>query len=252
MKNWRNVAKEFLESWKKKKEVLGALYSGSRVWGTNDKFSDIDIHIVLSNSAKYRVRGNEIIDKYLIEYFANPIKQLKEYRKNDFKNYTRIDARMFAYGEIAFDKTGELKKLQDKCKNELKKEFKDLPKLVLNLSKYELWDELDNLRSVEHSKHYTYSYCYNLLLNKTYSLYRKFLKAESPPPAKLNRFFDDSIFRKKYKMPAFPDKKFIALFKKCLQREKLNDISRLVEYVLEKTGGFKVDGWKLRSKPSYE
>ncbi len=48
----------------------------------------------------------------MIEYFANPMWQLKKYLKADRKEGRKECARMFALGKIVFDKTGDAQRLQ--------------------------------------------------------------------------------------------------------------------------------------------
>ncbi len=61
------------------------MLSGSRVTSFASKYSDIDVYIILSDDVEWRERGNKMIDGCLIEYFANPIKQIKSYFKEEFE-----------------------------------------------------------------------------------------------------------------------------------------------------------------------
>ena len=83
MKDWETALDKFLVSWKVRKEVTGVLVCGSFVTGKPAPHSDIDLHIVLSESVLWRERGNKIVDGFLIEYFANPPRQIREYFKED-------------------------------------------------------------------------------------------------------------------------------------------------------------------------
>ncbi len=54
-----------------------------------------------------------------------------------------------------------------------------------------------------------------------------------------------------YKFEEFPDREFSGLVLKCVgEKDKklmLSDMKKLTNYILEKTGGFKIDGWKMRT-----
>ena len=102
--NWKTVLNKFLEKWKRKGYVEGAILTGSRVTSYFSKYSDIDVYIVLSEKIKWRERGNRIFDGFLIEYFANPPYQIRKYFVEEFKQNKYTTARMFVMGKILFDK----------------------------------------------------------------------------------------------------------------------------------------------------
>ena len=124
MQNWEISLEKFIDKWKNKKDVVGALVCGSYITGNPSPHSDIDIHILLSNSTNYRERGNEYIDGILIEYFANPFPQHIKYLESDFKNRRRVNVHMLTTGKVLFDKTGELKELINIANKFKKKKFK--------------------------------------------------------------------------------------------------------------------------------
>jgi Nucleotidyltransferase domain len=243
---WGDALAKFLNPLRKRKEVLGAVLAGSRAAGTETKQSDIDVHIVLSDSSTWRERGNVMIGGYCIEYFMNPASQLRAYRRENYRSGNKIDARMFAFGRILFDKTGEVSKIQRESARDFKKEFKRQSKTATELGKYLLWDDLDNLVDVHASKAPTYAYVHALLLQRSIETYARFLKAELVPPSKLYRFLTDATFAARYRIAPFPDRQFVKLFLDCASDSHPTRIERLVQYVLAKMGGFKLDGWRLR------
>ena len=102
--NWQLALEKFLEEWKEKDFVEAALLTGSRAIGTDTLYSDVDIYIILSDSVDWRERGNKVIDGVLIEYFANPPRQIKHYFEKEFKENSKCTARIVAVGETLFDK----------------------------------------------------------------------------------------------------------------------------------------------------
>src|SRR2546422_142981 len=112
MEPWETALRKFLAPWKARTDVVGALVCGSRVHGTATRRSDVDVHIVLRAGVRWRERGNKIVDGYLVEYFANPAWQHRKYEIEDAKDNTRINARMFAFGRIIFEKDGSVARLQ--------------------------------------------------------------------------------------------------------------------------------------------
>ena len=62
MKNWEKALYKFLEKYQDKPYFEGALLCGSYSTGNQNKFSDVDVHIVTSDSQNWRERGNKIVD----------------------------------------------------------------------------------------------------------------------------------------------------------------------------------------------
>ncbi len=245
---WEIALNKFIKKWERQKKVTGALLTGSYVTGTPSKYSDIDIYIVLSDDMKTRERGNRIIDGYLMEYFANPVRQIKAYFKEEFEKNKSITARMFATGKVLFDKKGDVKALRKEAERWMRKKFRKPDKASVEISKYSLWDDLDNLKELHSSKSVIFRFAYFFLLQEIMNVYSKYLQIEIVAPSKLLKYLTSEQFRKKYILKEFPDKTFARLFVKCLKKDDMGLIKNLTNYVLDKLGGFDIDGWKLRSR----
>jgi len=63
-----------------------------------------------------------------------------------------------------------------------------------------------------------------------------------PVPRTYQWLFDDN-YRAANKVKAFPDNQFLELFRSCLETQSLANIQRLTTYVIDKMGGFEIDGW---------
>ncbi|MSR86049.1 nucleotidyltransferase domain-containing protein [Candidatus Woesearchaeota archaeon] len=241
----------FLESWKTKKKVIGALVCGSYVTGKPSEHSDIDLHIILSHKTSWRERGNVYVNGYLIEYFANPPKQILNYFKDDFESGNYHSPNMFITGKILFDKKGELKKLQELALKFKKKSFPSVGKVSLELQKYSLWDKEDNLRDLYSKNTPDFYYVYYNSLREIFETYAKFLRFPLSSTDKTYSVLTDSFTLKKYLLSPFPDTEFVSIFKECLSLrspfEMLKHYEKLTFYVHSNMGGFSLDGWKIRS-----
>ena len=83
MQDWEKALYKFLEKHKNKPYFEGALLCGSYATGNQNKFSDIDVHILLSNTQDWRERGIVSESGFLIEYFMNPIKKIQQEYHDD-------------------------------------------------------------------------------------------------------------------------------------------------------------------------
>lgn len=79
MERWEEALDKFLSEWRRRDYVVGALVCGSYVTGSPTARSDIDVHIILAEESDWRERGNRYVDGCLIEYFANPPRQIRTY-----------------------------------------------------------------------------------------------------------------------------------------------------------------------------
>ncbi len=251
MKDWERATRKFLKNWENKKEVQGALVCGSYVTGRPTENSDIDLHIILDNSCTWRLRGNEVVDGFLIEYFVNPPHQIEKYLEGNYKNNRSTEAHMFTTGKIIFDKNNSVKELVNLSKKYMNKTFKKPSKTENEISKYLLWDEQDNLEEVYKRGKNDFTFVYHNVLYKTFQTYSKFLGWHNVSINKVRRLLKEKKDQKKYNLPEFPDKKFVTLFIKAIEEtdtEKMYLYSKKIsKYVLDNMGGLEVDGWRIKT-----
>lgn len=248
MQDWEKALDQFLETWKPRDEVVGALVCGSFVTGNPKKHSDIDLHIILREGTDWRERGNKVIGGFLIEYFANPPCQIHKYFEEDFEANKQMNVTQFLTGKVLFD-DGSISRLQEEAAKWHAKDRPKLPSTSVEIMKYGIWDLLDNLRdALEQDEHFWH--LYHVSLDRLLS---KFCRFKGYPDIKAHRVADvlEGKSLKKYLLPEFPDKRFQSLFLHALResdKEKaLERYEQLTEHVLQSMSGFEIDGWKMRS-----
>jgi len=248
---WEIALLKFLKKWENKKEVIGAIVCGSFITGNPSKHSDIDIHIILDSNISWRERGNENIDGFLIEYFANPIKKHYEYAKEDYKQRRRVNAHMFSTGKVLFDKGGELNKLIRDSRKFLVKKYPKQNKILIELAKYHVWDMCDNLDEVYEIDANEFLFVLHNDLKNLFEIYSNFLQFDSIPIHKLRSFLVNDKDKKKYNVSTFPDEKFVKMLVNTINIKDSSKLMKqyktLTKHVLDKMGGFSIDGWKIRS-----
>ncbi len=251
IKKWEIALQKFLKKWKNKKEVIGAIVCGSYITGNPSKHSDIDIHIILDSKTSWRERGNEIIDGILIEYFANPLRKHYDYFEEDYTQRRRINAHMLGTGKLLFDKTGELRKLIQDSRRYLVRKYPKQNKIQVELAKYQIWDMRDNLEEVFEEGAQEFFFVYYNHLNGLFESYAEFLRFDSVPAHKLRRLLVNEKDKKKYHIRDFPDKEFVKMFVKAMslkdKSRMMREYQKLTNHVLDKMGGFNIDGWKVKS-----
>jgi len=187
----------------------------------------------------------------LMEYFANPPEQIEKYLESDFKKRRQMDAHMFHTGKIILDKEGEVKRLKKLSKRYLDKKFKKITTYMYELGKYDLFDMSDNLEEVYLRKTLDFNFVYFNFLEDVLAIYSEFLSYYKTGEDNVYRFLTDKKSRKKYLISDFPDKiflkKFVLAMKEKNKKKMLKRFTELSKYVLDKMGGFDIDGWKYKS-----
>lgn len=249
--SWQEATNLFLDEWKKRKEVTGALVCGSYVTGNPSEHSDIDLHIILSHKVKWRERGNKVVNGYLIEYFANPPNQIKKYFEKDFEENSYQAPIMFITGKILFDKDGEISKLKRFAQRIKNTNFPELSKLPLEVKKYFLWDNLDNLQDNLKKNRDDFYYVYYNYLKQIYETYARYKRVSVISVDKIYSIMTEVSALRKYLEREFPDNRFVSLFLEALKLKSkeimLRNFEELLGYVLRSMKGFEINGWKIRS-----
>jgi len=251
MKDWEKALYIFLEDWKKQDCVIGAMVCGSYVTGKPSPHSDIDVHIILSDDVDWRERGNVIVEGYLIEYFANPPKQIVEYFEEDYYDLRPHSMVQFLTGKIIFDDYGEIKRLKEVARTWFNKKHSELSNISIELMKYHLWDILDNLLDCYEQNREDFEFAYYNSLRVLFEEYSRYLRIEVVPFNQVFAYITDPHYKEKYLSNDFPDRFFSERFLQAISEKekdkKMKLLKELIYYVLDKMGGFNIDGWKIRS-----
>lgn len=251
MQTWERALELFLANWKEREEVTGILVCGSYITGNPSKRSDIDVHIIINDECDWRERGNQIVNGYLIEYFVNPPKQIRSYFEEDHNDRRPMSMVQFLTGKVLLDKEGAIAQLIEEAKAWKDKRYMELAQPILELKKYSLWDELDNLLDCYEAGRKEFAFVYNNVLWHVYQAYASILNIEEVPCDHVYRYFTDSKYLTKYLKEPFPDTHFAHIYVSAIeakeQAEKVELVKQLTNYVLDKAGGFSIDGWQLKS-----
>jgi hypothetical protein len=251
MQEWEIALTEFLKDWKVRNEVVGAMVFGSYITGSPSKRSDIDVHIILSDDVDWRERGNKISNGYLIEYFANPPKQIRGYFQEDLHDHNTMSMVQFITGKTLFDNNGVIHELKVEAADLINNRQDGLDEAEVELKKYAIWDDMDNLKDCFEQQRADFNFTYHNSLFRLVTAYCTFLKLENVPYYQIHSYLSKSAYLDKYLKQSFPDEQFKQTFLNAIQEVDRNKMmeryEQLSQHVLNQMGGFEIDGWKLRS-----
>ena len=168
MEKYQIAVSNFIDemNYLKNEQVLGIIVYGSYTTGYNHKDSDIDMHIIMDDNNDKLYRGVINIDGFKIEYFEKPISDIYLSIENDFETNENTYLAIIGYGNILFDKNGEIKKLRDYI---LEKYNKPLPPLSGDDAKemsFIIDNRITKLKSMQENNRPEFIYNYYLVIEK--------------------------------------------------------------------------------------
>ncbi|MFA6006744.1 MAG: nucleotidyltransferase domain-containing protein [Candidatus Paceibacterota bacterium] len=249
MKKWEIVVEKFLDEWRDKPEVLGAIVGGSHAVGNETDLSDIDLQVVLKNDIPWRDRGLTCIDGIIIEYFLVPIGNYKIYSEQGInRDQIKVDARIFSTGKVVLDKDGSMAELVKEAYEKLKKEFPVYPDEAKALMQKHLWDTHDHLEEYTKYPSPMFGILYGILLNDILEFYARVTRTERLPLERAHKLITNEVYRERYGFPRVSDKKFETLLLSAIEKQDFANIDALYTYAQELGGGFDQCNWYLRRK----
>ncbi|MDW7617338.1 nucleotidyltransferase domain-containing protein [Peribacillus simplex] len=251
MEMWEVVLNKFIDEWKNRSDVIAILVCGSYITGKPSKRSDLDIHIILSDDVDWRERGNKIIDGLLIEYFVNPPRQIRNYFQDDYRDRRTMSMVQFITGKVLFDKHNVTQDLKTEAQEWINKKYENTNQVLLEIKKYGIWDTWDNLQDCYEQQRPDFHLVYYNSLSNLFDQYCTYLGLELIPHYQIHSYLSDPKYKEKYLKETFPDTIFSNMFIEALEEnvnlELMKSYGQLTQYVLNKMGGFEIDGWKIKS-----
>lgn len=233
---------DYVNRWKSNKNVIGILLSGSYATELYTKNSDIDLRIIYAKDEKHNYKGVDTIDDYKYSYITGTVDDYLRMMHNQFYRCSKFEARVFAVGKILYDKTGEIKALQDKASGVMNLAFEDFSSDLLQLKKYMLTNDFLSFTKKE-VRDPLFKYYYFQFLDHAFKAYSFYLRFEVPVLEKLNRILFDATYRNKNNFEAFPDEQFLALWKEAINAsidEYIDTAKSIFNHVEENWGPFDV------------
>jgi predicted nucleotidyltransferase len=252
MENWEQAARHFIEQCDFSREIDAVFLTGSYAAGNADAFSDIDLYIVLNERATYRERGTKRIDGFLVEYFANPVRQIKKYIDSSYGNANMIEINMILNGTVLMDKNSAAEELRAYCREKDIRNFPAADEGYSKMSLYLLWDALDELTRASECKSTDFMMQYYAFVLQAFNFYSRYIRSPIPNNYHLFKWLDDEKYFNRYGLPAHGDPVFSNLVLnalKCTDASFCFDQAGIIyHYIADKLGGLDADNFSMRSE----
>ncbi len=235
---WKVELEEFIKDYKEDPNIEAILLVGSYAVGNQNEYSDIDVYMILNDNVDYRERGNKLVGNYLIEYFINPICEIRHYLEKDKRGRGGCMGNMLLHGKVLFDKNGIVEILKEEAKQAANKQpEKDIMKY------YACWHAFDEYLAAKYHNELQYYLCLKYLvdcylINNGYCIL---------PEQKIEKFFKDEEYRANYDIGPFPNNDFNELVIDCFDKPCRDNLKRLYDFVIE-DGKFDINNFVFRSK----
>jgi len=252
MEKWEMTARDFINSCHFKNDIESVFLVGSHASGNADEFSDIDLYIILSDEVKWRKRGNKRVGGFLIEYFANPMRQIKKYIDSSYPNVELHEVTMILGGIVIFDKNATANELIDYCRQKITSEFPKMNEFNVKTGLYHLWNNYDELNRAYSIEAPDFKMQFYRFIQSAFDLYSRYICSPVPSYHNLYKWLTNSEYFKKYGLPIYNDQKFLEMIKlslECKNADIMFDIAKVVyAYVANNMGGFDIDNFALHSQ----
>ncbi|MFA6859781.1 MAG: nucleotidyltransferase domain-containing protein [Clostridia bacterium] len=232
-------------------QVFGVIFYGSYANGLNNKWSDLDLHILTKRNE--HIQGRMVVDGIEIEYYERPYDDILNMLENDLKKNSTVIVSMLGYGNIILDKDGSIAKLQ---KQIIEKYLSYVPfKLSEEKAQAEAFSVLISMERLEHfaiDKDPYFNEFYYLTLDKIRRFYQDYRGFSSDiSTSKVYKFYTIP----KYSMNKFkilPETKFIELYNLAVINNedflnKFESINNLFKYSI-KDFSFNLQNVRLKIK----
>ena len=170
-----------------------------------------------------------LIEGLKIEYFEKPIIDLYESIENDFENRNVAWLSILGTSKIIFDKTGELKHLQECTINRFNE---PLPKLDTETAKEYVSiinNRIEKLEKCLNDNSPNFIHLYHLTLEKIRKFYHSFNGLALVQTSKVYRVYTDKEYRESYSSYDIPEQEFVDMY-----LDAITDIDSSLEVKLEK------------------
>lgn len=233
----QKICSDAIKQYKPDKNVLGILLFGSAARNKFDKYSDVDIYVLLRKKGVFS-RSNFIKNGLRIDVIFNTITEARNYLKQDKNNLRRITSHMIAHGVILFQRGKNLEEIQAVAMDNLglKTQYGKNDVLMHKYSIDDFWGEVR--RDMENKNYIAFGLDSHLLISNIIELSLK-LKGETlRQPNEIKNILSQidkklaGYIENFYKEGSFQKKKII--------------LANLVRHIYKVSGGQLPNKWALR------
>jgi len=201
MEKYLKIIDKFVEEMKYKdnEHFIGVFFYGSKMTGFDNETSDIDLHVVFDDSDLTHIyRGNHFIFGEKIEYFEKCISDLYKSVENDIKERNIAWLSMLGKSLILYDKSGQLKKLQQYTLDAYSKGLPSLDKQDTMEYIAIINNRMDKLKIMAKQNSENFYHIYHITIEKIRRFYHSINGYPRINTTKIYKIYKNDDYRKSY------------------------------------------------------
>lgn len=220
-----------------KDNLLGILTYGSSLTGYSSKNSDIDLLVIL-NYAQETIRGVKNFKGRKIEYFIKPIEKFLsesvKFTKSNCPSHVALEQNAY----FLYDKGDFISNIL-KSSVYFYNKNREIPNDNFDLKLVQIDNRISSLKNIFIRQGKEFHMVYYNIVEMIRALHSKRNDEADIPFAKAYRIYTDSDYYNRFvsnnATNTLPDKKFVALYKNCVEEftnkeEMLKNLERLYDY----------------------
>ena len=161
----------------------------------------------------------------------NPEYKIEEYFLIDGRGHGGPMANMIANGKLVYGNQKVLERLKRKALKAIKKKNE-----YDEMKYYRCWDAYEDYKACKYHNKMPYYICLKYLIEAYLYNNDYFILPEN----KIERFFKDPLYRKKYNINKFPKNNFNKLVINCFDHPNKENLNKLYQFVI-KDGNFNIN-----------
>ncbi len=234
----KKICHNISDRYSQDKNVLGVMLFGSAAQETFDKYSDIDIFILLNRKGAF-TRTNFVENGVRVDIIFNTVREVIHFLKEDRGSVRRITSHMLAHGRILFQSDNKLQRTQLIAHKNLtlKTKVKRSEVLMHLYSIDDFWGEVQ--RDIEKKNFLAFGLDSQLLINNILELFLKLHGGFLQQPNRMIEVLHALDRQLADRMENF--------YKVSDIKRKKRILAELVKYIYKKSGGSLPKRWSLRN-----
>lgn len=227
----KNILEKYIEfkKYHSDQDYIGCIFYGSSLYNTFDENSDIDVIFVFENINFIEKKGYIFFENREIEYFERSISSLFKRIDTEIKQRNDSFYSIIGKGLILEDKNGKIQELKATALKKYETEWdKNWNEEEIKYKIRALYKSLNDLNELSNTN-YFHIY-YGIVLEKIRQTYHEINNLSRIGSSKVIKYYNKN--NSQFKLP---NKKFISLYKKCVnaktKNEKQMSISKLYNYI---------------------
>ncbi len=237
MNKFSSICKYLLDRYHSDKNIIGCMVFGSAIRGGYDKYSDVDIYVILSKKQEHS-RENFIYSNKRLDVLFDTVADLKTYLRAEQANIRRPVSHMLAHGQILTDTSGQVRDLKNKASKNLliKTKYSSAELLMHKYSIDDFWGEVQ--RDAKNKDSLALALDSQLLINNVIEMLCKLRGKYLRQPREMSGLLREL------------DKLWAGLIVKFLKsgnlKQKLNLLSRIIRRTYTLAGGPMPRHWSIK------